>query len=146
MTEPLVCGHPTPSGPCTRKVLPGAGGCGYHPAPADPPEERHPDPMATCDCERPLVLGRAYDVTHPLKRFCSERCQRAAECRRYRARRTEPATCQRCGTTFERSATTKRLKVYCSLECQYEARSVSYRARPDIKAHLKGGRKVVVFS
>lgn len=31
MTEPLVCGHATPNGPCTRKVLPGAGGCGYHP-------------------------------------------------------------------------------------------------------------------
>jgi hypothetical protein len=68
MTGPLVCGHPTPNGPCTRKVLAGAGGCGYHPAPADPPEQRQPEPMATCDCERPLVLGRAYDDT-PMRCF-----------------------------------------------------------------------------
>jgi hypothetical protein len=33
MTERIVCGHPTPNGPCTRKVIPGAGGCGFHPAP-----------------------------------------------------------------------------------------------------------------
>jgi hypothetical protein len=68
MTEPLVCGHPTPNGPCTRKVLPGAGGCGYHPAPPDRPQQRQPEPMASCDCERPLVLGRAYDDT-PLRCF-----------------------------------------------------------------------------
>jgi hypothetical protein len=68
MTEPIVCGHPTPNGPCTRKVLPGAGGCGYHPAPPDPVEQRHPEPMATCDCERPLVMGRAYDDT-PMRCF-----------------------------------------------------------------------------
>ncbi len=68
MTEPRVCGHPTPTGPCTRKVLPGAGGCGFHPAPADPSEQRHPEPMATCDCQRPLVLGRA-DADTPLRCF-----------------------------------------------------------------------------
>jgi hypothetical protein len=68
VTEPLVCGHPTPNGPCTRKVLPGAGGCGYHPAPPDRPEERHPEPMANCHCEHPLILGRAYDDT-PMRCF-----------------------------------------------------------------------------
>jgi endogenous inhibitor of DNA gyrase (YacG/DUF329 family) len=85
-------------------------------------------------CER---CGEPFEVTHPSKRFCSERCQRAAECRRYRARRTESATCPRCGATFERSTTTKRLKRYCSLECQYEARSAEYQDRADIKANLK---------
>jgi hypothetical protein len=73
----------------------------------------------------------------PLKRFCSERCQRAAECRRYRARRTESATCPHCGTTFERGTTTKRLKRFCSLECQYAARSADYQGRADIRANLK---------
>jgi endogenous inhibitor of DNA gyrase (YacG/DUF329 family) len=90
--------------------------------------------------------GTPFEVTHPLKRFCSERCQRAAECRRYRERRTESVTCRRCGMAFERTTTTKRLKVYCSLECQYEARSAEYQSRADIKANLKRGRKVVVFS
>jgi hypothetical protein len=71
MTEPIVCGHPTPSCPCTRKVLPGAGGCGYHPAPPDRPEERHPEPMATCDCDRPLVLGRPYDDMPPRCFLCT---------------------------------------------------------------------------
>jgi hypothetical protein len=86
------------------------------------------------DCER---CGTRFEVTHPLKRFCLERCQQAAECRRYRARRTESAVCPRCDTTFERTKTTKRLKVYCSLECQYEARSAEYQGRADIKANLK---------
>ena len=85
-------------------------------------------------CER---CGEPFELTHPLRRFCSERCQRAAECRRYRARRTETATCPRCGASFERSATTKRLKVYCSLECQYETRSADYQGRADIKTNLK---------
>jgi hypothetical protein len=68
MTEPpVVCGHPTPNGPCTRKVLPVAGGCGFHPAPPDP-DQRHPEPMATCDCERPLVMCRA-DADVPLRCF-----------------------------------------------------------------------------
>jgi hypothetical protein len=67
LTEPLVCGYPTPNGPCARKVLPG-GGCGFHPAPPDPAEERHPEPMASCDCERPLVLGRTHADT-PLRCF-----------------------------------------------------------------------------
>jgi hypothetical protein len=57
--------------------------------------------------------------------------------RRYRAHRSESATCPRCGSAFERSATTKRLKRFCSLECQYEARSAEYRGRTDIKANLK---------
>jgi hypothetical protein len=81
--------------------------------------------------------GEPFEVTHPLKRFCSEGCQRGAECRRYRARRTETAACPHCDATFERTTTTKRLKVYCSLECQYEARSADYQGRADIKANLK---------
>jgi hypothetical protein len=71
MTEPQVCGHPTPSGPCTRKVLPGAGGCGYHPAPPDPVEQRRPEPMSACDCERPLVLGRPYEDLPPRCFLCT---------------------------------------------------------------------------
>lgn len=61
---------------------------------------------------------------------------------RYRGHRTETATCRRCGTSFERTVTTKRLKVYCSLECQYEARSAEYRERPDIQLTLKRGRRI----
>jgi hypothetical protein len=71
MTEPLVCGHATPNGPCTRKVLPGVGGCGYHPARADRPEERHPEPMAICQCERPLVLGRVDNDEAPRCFLCA---------------------------------------------------------------------------
>jgi endogenous inhibitor of DNA gyrase (YacG/DUF329 family) len=88
----------------------------------------------TAACEQ---CWTPFEVTHPLKRFCSERCQRAAECRRYRARRTETATCPYCGTSFERTTTTKRLKRFCGLECQYEARSAEYQGRADIKANLK---------
>ena len=85
-------------------------------------------------CER---CGEPFELTHPPKRFCSERCQRAAESERYRARRAESATCPYCGTTFERTTTTKRLKRYCSLECQYQARSDEYQGRADVKANLK---------
>ena len=72
MTEPLVCGHPTPNGPCTRKVLPGAGGCGFHPAPPDSPEQRHPEPMASSQCPRPLVLARAEADTPPRCFLCTK--------------------------------------------------------------------------
>jgi hypothetical protein len=41
-------------------------------APADPPEQRHPEPMAPCDCPRPLVLGRAYDDTPPRCFLCTK--------------------------------------------------------------------------
>jgi hypothetical protein len=91
---------------------------------------RHPVDLCEC-CSMP------FEVTGPLKRFCSERCRRIVANRRYRAHRTESATCPRCGTAFERTTTSKRLQVYCSLECQYEARSAAYRERPDIKANLK---------
>jgi hypothetical protein len=90
--------------------------------------------MSFGSCER---CGTRFERTRPQKRFCSERCQGAAECRRYRIRRTETATCPRCDTTFERSTTTKRVKVYCSLDCQYEARSAECQERADIKANLK---------
>ena len=82
--------------------------------------------MTTTTCEREGCEAR-FKLTHPLKRFCSERCRRIVANRRYRAHRTEMATCP-CGTPFERTATTKRKQVYCSLECQYEQRSADYRA------------------
>ena len=85
-------------------------------------------------CER---CGTPFEVTHPLKRFCSERCQRAAECRRYRARRTETATCPHCGTTFERTTTTKRLETVLLARVPVEARSAEYQARADTRANLK---------
>jgi hypothetical protein len=91
------------------------------------------------ECER---CGAAFKITHPLKRFCSESCGRASANRRYRAQRTERATCPRCGTSFERTTTTKRLQVYCSLECQYEARSADYQGRADIQANLKHAQLV----
>jgi endogenous inhibitor of DNA gyrase (YacG/DUF329 family) len=97
----------------------------------------------TAACER---CGTPFKVTHPLKRFCSEGCRRAIANQRYRAHRTESATCPRCGTALERAATTKRKRLYCSLECQYEQRSTEYRARPDIKANLRRRRKAVIFS
>jgi hypothetical protein len=90
------------------------------------------------DCE---LCGGPYEVTHPLKRFCSERHQRIAERRRYRARRTEQATCKRCGGTFERTATSERKQLYCSLDCQYRARSGEYRERQDIRSNLLRARR-----
>ena len=90
-----------------------------------------------CEC-----CGTPFKVTRPLKRFCSERCRRIVANRRYRAQRTEVATCPRCGTTFERTVTSKRLKRFCSLACQYEQRSADYRKRPDLKANLLRGRQV----
>jgi hypothetical protein len=88
--------------------------------------------MDMCEC-----CSMPFEVTGPLKRFCSERCRRIAANRRYRAHRTESAICPRCETAFARTVTSKRLKVYCSLECQYEARSAEYGGRADIKANLK---------
>jgi endogenous inhibitor of DNA gyrase (YacG/DUF329 family) len=93
----------------------------------------------TAACES---CGTPFKVTHPLRRFCSERCRRVVANRRYRAHRTEVATCPRCGTIFERTTTSKRLKVYCSLDCQYQQRSIDYQARPDIQATLSRGRRV----
>jgi endogenous inhibitor of DNA gyrase (YacG/DUF329 family) len=95
--------------------------------------------MATCERDG---CGTRFVVTHPLKRFCSERCRRVVANRRYRAHRTQIATCPHCGTPFEREATTKRLKRFCSLACQYAQRSVDYQARPDIQATLSRGRRV----
>jgi hypothetical protein len=94
----------------------------------------------TVACEREGCAAR-FVVTHPLRRFCSERCRRIVANRRYRERRTEIAICP-CGATFERAATTKRLKRFCSLACQYEQRSDEYRTRPDIQATLKRGRRI----
>jgi hypothetical protein len=71
MAAAVICGHPTPSGPCTRKVLPGAGGCGFHPAPADPSEERHPVPAPTCQCERPFVGARPDNGDPPRCWWCA---------------------------------------------------------------------------
>ncbi len=93
-------------------------------------------------CER---CGAPFKLTHSLKRFCSERCQRALANRRYRAQRTESVVCPRCGRSFERATTTKRKQVYCSRRCQYQQRSADYRARPDIQANLKPRRRAVVY-
>ena len=71
---------------------------------------------AQCEC-----CGTPFELGHSMKRFCSERCRRIVANRRYRAQRTETATCPRCGTAFERTTTTKRLKRFCSVECQYTA-------------------------
>jgi hypothetical protein len=95
----------------------------------------------TATCEREGCSTR-FVVTHPLKRFCSERCRRVVANRRYRGHRTETATCRCCGKTFERTVTSRRLKVYCSLACQYEQRAIDYRKRPDLKANLLRGRRV----
>lgn len=79
------------------------------------------------------------------KRFCSGRCRRIAERRRYRARHTELTVCKRrgCGTVFERFATSaERKQVYCTPECQALARSVEYAGRPDILAGVARARAV----
>jgi endogenous inhibitor of DNA gyrase (YacG/DUF329 family) len=91
-------------------------------------------------CER---CGEPFKLTHPLKRFCSERCQRNDANARYRKNRApEPAVCPNCGKPFERDASTNRKRVYCTTACQYEARSAEYRNRPDIKANLKRAQRV----
>jgi predicted nucleic acid-binding Zn ribbon protein len=59
--------------------------------------------MTTLTCERE-GCETPFKVTHPLKRFCSESCQRAAEKERYRRRHTEQAVCLNCGGSFERVA------------------------------------------
>ena len=92
----------------------------------------------TAACE---LCGTRFQVTHPAKRFCSERCRRIVANRRYRVLRIETATCPRCGSTFERTATTKRLQRFCSPACQYEQRSIDYQARPDIQAGLSRARQ-----
>jgi predicted nucleic acid-binding Zn ribbon protein len=91
------------------------------------------------DCSEPVTPHKGGSP----KRFCSERCQRVAERRRYRARRTELAACKRpgCGRVFERSATSERKQVFCTLECQAAHRSVEYRARPDILAGIGAARR-----
>ncbi len=66
------------------------------------------------------------------QRFCSRRCQRAAEKRRYRERHSVPAVCPHCGLRFQTSTVDGRRKVYCSTSCQYQARSSEYRQRDDI--------------
>ena len=91
-------------------------------------------PQRLCErCETPFTVPK----TAPHKRFCSERCQRAAERERYRRRRTDQANCKRCGEPFERTTTTKRQQVYCSLRCQHIGRQESYRQRADIQAGIR---------
>jgi hypothetical protein len=78
------------------------------------------------------------------KRYCTERCQRIAERRRYRERHTEQATCARpaCSTTFERETTNaKKPKIYCTLECQYADRSETFRERPSILTNIARARQ-----
>jgi hypothetical protein len=95
-----------------------------------------------CDLDGCSELVTPHKGGSP-KRFCSERCQRIAERRRYRARHTERVVCKRrgCGTVFERSITGKRIKVYCSLDCQALGRSVEYAGRPDIQVGIARARE-----
>ena len=88
-------------------------------------------------CEDTFVPRRGRGRS--AQRYCTERCRRIAERRRYRERRTEQATCARegCDNLFERSTTSERTRIYCTLECQYAQRSESYRNRPDIIATLR---------
>lgn len=76
------------------------------------------------------------------KLYCRESHQRIASNRRYRARHTETATCERtgCANTFTRDTTSHHRKVYCSLACQAAARSEEYRTRPDIQAGIAKAR------
>ena len=92
------------------------------------------------ECSEPVVPRKRGGSR---KRFCSERCQRIAERRRYRARHTEQATCRRegCGQVFERNATTNRKQVFCSPGCMSAARSVEYAGRPDILAGIGEARR-----
>jgi hypothetical protein len=94
----------------------------------------------TLRCKRESC-GKPFELTHPAKQYCSERCQRIEANARYRKNRIETATCP-CGASFKRTTTSKRLQVYCSLECQYEARSAEYRNRPDIKANLQRAQRI----
>ena len=114
---------------------------GVAPTPDDTPlglrggsvQENEPRRCALEDCSEPVEPRKRGGSP---KRFCSERCQRIAERRRYRARHTERTVCQRrgCGVVFDRSTTTNRPQVYCSPQCMAEARSVEYAGRPDILA------------
>jgi endogenous inhibitor of DNA gyrase (YacG/DUF329 family) len=85
---------------------------------------------------------RAEFVRKPrTKRFCSERCQRIAERRRYRERHTEKAICPNCERVFERTATSMRKAIFCSPSCMAEHRSASYAKRPDIQAGIRRARE-----
>lgn len=88
-------------------------------------------PLVRKTCARE-DCGMGFETRIPHKRFCSDRCQRIAERRRYRARHTEWATCKGCGERFDRSAVGERKKVYCTTDCQAESRSIEYRERDDI--------------
>jgi predicted nucleic acid-binding Zn ribbon protein len=87
------------------------------------------------------LCGATFNRSHPAKRFCSERCQRLAEQRRYRRRHTEIAACKGCGRTVSRSTTTKRKQLYCTTDCQAESRSREYRGREDIQAGIARARE-----
>ncbi len=66
----------------------------------EPPRNKTEERPGHCE-----LCGAEFIRKPRTKRFCSERCQRLAERRRYRARHTEGATCKGCGAMFERSAT-----------------------------------------
>ena len=75
---------------------------------ANPDRKNEKRPLGTADRGTCEECGALFTRTRPQKRFCSERCQRIAERRRYRARHTEQAHCPQCGDEFTRSATSKR--------------------------------------
>jgi hypothetical protein len=92
-------------------------------------------------CEKPVPPKKRPGGSP--QQFCSERCQRTDEKRRFRARHRKMATCRRdgCGRVFERAATSERKQVYCTVECQALARSVEYRERPDILENAACARR-----
>jgi hypothetical protein len=93
-------------------------------------------PAASCEeCKEPFLL------TRPNRLYCSERCRRVAENRRYRQRHIEEATCPGCGEVFTRTATSRRKKVHCSTRCQYATRSREYSNRPEILEGLARARR-----
>jgi hypothetical protein len=98
------------------------------------------DSEKTSGEERICALGDCFETVEgpTRKRFCSVRCQRIDEKRRYRERHRETATCKRngCGVVFERDPMAGRKQVFCSLACQALSRSVEYKARPDIQANV----------
>ena len=122
--------------PVGVKETAGGAGCEKYFGTPLGPQNRNLKLCALAGCETTFVPPPQA----PHKRYCSERHQRTAESRRYRARHTELATCKACGSAFERTTTSKRLQVYCALDCQYQARSETYRQRLDIRENLRRAR------
>jgi ribosomal protein L27 len=79
---------------------------------------------ATCPID-----GMVFTTKSANKRYCSKRCARAAENRRYRSYE-EDAECKRCGVAFIRQRG-RHLKVYCSDGCHRLAKAERYSGKPN---------------